>query len=384
MSVAERSLYQLVDGVLTHGILFIGSYLRNQIKRPVIITDYQGKIHFPDMSGQVDDLFIELPLPVYDSEYYYCEENDSLYYHIGCNGASAYVIIQNLTPNHVTSTVSLISDVKIAIKCYFVTINKDDKRFEREIIDYLIFKNNANLQDIIKLSDKHLDIKKPYFISILSSEGPDLDVDWKMIRSYACEYLKRDKIEAIPISFPDFLMFLIPAHSNNDPFESDPLAEKIADKRFKEAIEKRYEISLSQGISKSYPLADLHKSYYEAQVALTLPRLLGQKCFVQEFSDLGVFTHLFSHDPDLLSSYCHKILGNLVDDGELLQTLRVLLDNSYNWKTTADQLFIHVNTLHYRINKIEQMLSIDISQMAARANLFTAIKVWDALRTMNS
>ncbi|HPT69952.1 MAG TPA: helix-turn-helix domain-containing protein, partial [Syntrophomonas sp.] len=54
-----------------------------------------------------------------------------------------------------------------------------------------------------------------------------------------------------------------------------------------------------------------------------------------------------------------------------------------NNKATADQLYIHVNTLYYRINKIEQILNIDLAKMNARVELYTAIKVWDTLQVLN-
>lgn len=49
-------------------------------------------------------------------------------------------------------------------------------------------------------------------------------------------------------------------------------------------------------------------------------------------------------------------------------------------KSTADSLHIHVNTLYYRINKIEQLLDLDLSKMSAQVELYTAIKVWDTLK----
>ncbi|WP_198142797.1 helix-turn-helix domain-containing protein [Syntrophomonas zehnderi] len=43
-------------------------------------------------------------------------------------------------------------------------------------------------------------------------------------------------------------------------------------------------------------------------------------------------------------------------------------------------LFIHINTLYYRINKIEHLLELDLSRMDTRVNLYTAIKIWDMLK----
>jgi len=45
-----------------------------------------------------------------------------------------------------------------------------------------------------------------------------------------------------------------------------------------------------------------------------------------------------------------------------------------DWKTTSEILFIHVNTLRYRIKKVEEILRIDISKLENVVNLFIALK----------
>lgn len=89
-----------------------------------------------------------------------------------------------------------------------------------------------------------------------------------------------------------------------------------------------------------------------------------------------------------MKDFCLQILGKLIEhddktDGELLPTLRKLLDSNVNMKSTADSLFIHVNTLYYRVSKIEELLDIDFSDMSSRVNLFIAIKVWDTLKAID-
>ncbi len=97
-----------------------------------------------------------------------------------------------------------------------------------------------------------------------------------------------------------------------------------------------------------------------------------------------MFTHIFSQDTECLKEFCCRTLGSLIEydknnNGELLSTLRQLLDSSFNWKATAHSLFIHINTLYYRVNKIQELLELDLSRMDTRVNLYTAVKIWDTL-----
>jgi DNA-binding PucR family transcriptional regulator len=80
-----------------------------------------------------------------------------------------------------------------------------------------------------------------------------------------------------------------------------------------------------------------------------------------------------------------KNLGQLIkhdSDCTLLSTVRTLLDSGFSMKTTADRLHIHVNTLYYRISKIEELLDIDLYIMNNQVDLYIAIKVWDTFNAI--
>ncbi|SFT79693.1 S-layer homology domain-containing protein [Selenomonas sp. GACV-9] len=58
----------------------------------------------------------------------------------------------------------------------------------------------------------------------------------------------------------------------------------------------------------------------------------------------------------------------------LMTTLQALMANDFNWKQTAEALFVHVNTLRYRYEKIQQVLEWEGSGMEMRTNLFAAVR----------
>jgi len=112
---------------------------------------------------------------------------------------------------------------------------------------------------------------------------------------------------------------------------------------------------------------------------------MGKKQFIQSFSQLGVFTALFSLDTETLRNYCLQVLGRVIEHDEkhgtdFLATLRILLDNACSWTTTANQMYVHVNTVYYRMFKVEQLLNVDFSLFETRLHLFTAIRAWDTLQ----
>lgn len=58
---------------------------------------------------------------------------------------------------------------------------------------------------------------------------------------------------------------------------------------------------------------------------------------------------------------------------ELVDTLRVFLDSGSAWQQAATELHVHVNTLRYRIGRIEVLTSRDLSTMHDRVDLFLAL-----------
>lgn len=392
MSLAPMNPYQLVEGTVDHGLSFVATYLEKVVQHPAIITDHIGYIHYPvvkEISLPIDDLFMGIPQEIVEGQPLYKQNDLLLYYAIGQSDGRGYVIINNIPESKVPDAVAAISNASLAIKIHFsnlVKIRHNSDFLIHEFAEDLFLKSQINIGNVIKQSYQSLDSDKPYFIKNVQVEESAQEIDLRLIGAYALEYLKRDNIHIIPVPWPNSLLSIVPARFKENTLEVDPNWPKLAHNiKWKEDIEKKFNCVLSCGLGRSYTLRDLHKSYNEACIALTMARLLGKKSFVQHFSDLGVFTFIFSQNIEDIKQYYHKTLSQLINydekfHAELIPTLRILVDHGFNRRSTADSLFIHINTLHYRIAKIEQMLGLDLAQTDSRFNLFVAIKVYDTLR----
>jgi sugar diacid utilization regulator len=77
-------------------------------------------------------------------------------------------------------------------------------------------------------------------------------------------------------------------------------------------------------------------------------------------------------------AFGRSLLAPLVDydvrhGSDLVQTLRVFLDASGAWQQAATELHVHVNTLRYRIGRIEDLTRRDLSTMRDRVDFFLAL-----------
>ncbi|WP_406258519.1 helix-turn-helix domain-containing protein [Streptomyces chartreusis] len=81
---------------------------------------------------------------------------------------------------------------------------------------------------------------------------------------------------------------------------------------------------------------------------------------------------------DVRTAYSRTVLGSLIDTGNtsaapLLHTLRTFLACDGSWARTAEALHLHVNTVHYRIQRIEHFTGRDLSRLADRLDLWAAL-----------
>ncbi len=131
--------------------------------------------------------------------------------------------------------------------------------------------------------------------------------------------------------------------------------------------------NVSVGVGRCAPeLALLRRSYLEAKEALETGMLFetGRSLFF--YGELGI-GRLFKHLPrELCGEFLREIFGEELPEEpeeELLSTISAFLENDLNISETSRRLFIHRNTLLYRIERIERATGLDIRHFRDASNL---------------
>jgi PucR family transcriptional regulator, purine catabolism regulatory protein len=136
------------------------------------------------------------------------------------------------------------------------------------------------------------------------------------------------------------------------------------------------------GVGRAYsdPLK-LHLSYEEARQALTIGAKVWGSGAVTHFEDLGVYRILHHHaDKAELDSFAEEILGKLIEydrkrNTDLVATLDMLLDCNLNISVAARRLYLHYNSLRYRLQKIEELIGPFVDDAHQRFNLQFALRI---------
>jgi purine catabolism regulator len=102
------------------------------------------------------------------------------------------------------------------------------------------------------------------------------------------------------------------------------------------------------------------------------------------FGNLSVYRLLYQLEgnPEL-AAFCRETLGPLLDyegGGDLLETLEAFCDRLGNLSQTAEKLFIHRNSLLYRMERIAQLTGLDLNNPDTRLAVHLALKVRKMLR----
>ena len=123
---------------------------------------------------------------------------------------------------------------------------------------------------------------------------------------------------------------------------------------------------------------DLGRSYEEAASTLALGRELSGNDFVLEHEELGVYRLLSRLPLDELRRHRAEAIGPLLEydrehNGSLVHTLEVFLRCERNRVKAAEELFIHYNTLRYRLGQIDQLTGGLSGDSTARLNVELAL-----------
>ena len=121
--------------------------------------------------------------------------------------------------------------------------------------------------------------------------------------------------------------------------------------------------------------------YRQALQAMQLGRRLRLQQLV-EYNSLGIFQLLAQLDSNpVVQEFAEQIIGPLAEYDErhrsnLVQTIDAYFGHHANVSQTAESLFIHRNTLLYRLDRIQELTGQDLNQADMLLALHLALKLW--------
>ena len=129
----------------------------------------------------------------------------------------------------------------------------------------------------------------------------------------------------------------------------------------------------------------ISKSYKEAMLALDVGRIFYAEKNKIAYSTLGIGRLIYQLPVNLCEMFIKEVFGeNSIDDidEEMQQTINKFFENSLNVSETSKQLYIHRNTLVYRIEKLQKNVGLDIKVFDDALTLKIAMMVANYMKYM--
>ncbi|HBN96294.1 MAG TPA: hypothetical protein DDZ66_08330 [Firmicutes bacterium] len=197
---------------------------------------------------------------------------------------------------------------------------------------------------------------------------------------------KANNLELIIHEQSDCFLVLKP----QDSLDSDDRVKELT-MEFSKALQTKVNASLedltaSIGISRfNRDIRKLSDGQKQATSALKYGRMLENGNGIWHYDDLGIYRILceFDKKAELQGYYDDTIARLEVYDqehkAELVKTLVAYFDNDCSFQKAADELFIHYNTMRYRIERINEVTGLDVFDSNDRLNLQVGLKIGQLL-----
>jgi purine catabolism regulator len=125
---------------------------------------------------------------------------------------------------------------------------------------------------------------------------------------------------------------------------------------------------------------ELSRAHEEARQALRLSRRAGGAGQVTSYRSLGALRLLLEvRDPEVLRRFVEETLGPILVYARnhrtpLLPTLEALVAQRWNQRGAGRQLHVHINTMAYRVQRIQDLLGVSLDDAETRVVLSVALQ----------
>ena len=112
-------------------------------------------------------------------------------------------------------------------------------------------------------------------------------------------------------------------------------------------------------------LRELADSYKEAQVAIEVGKVFDTEKSIITYENLGIGRLIYQLPTTLCEIFLSEVFKkNSIDslDQETLFTINKFFENNLNVSETSRKLFVHRNTLVYRLEKIKKLTGLDLRE----------------------
>lgn len=229
--------------------------------------------------------------------------------------------------------------------------------------------------DIDDFKEEYIKLENKSYIDRIENES-------KKILQTCIDFMKIMYNDTAYVKFSDSIVFVIQLGEKKEN-DLDKYLKKLGDD-LRVAIASKHKFTATVGFgSTKADVMETHKSYKEASLSIKIGRIIhkGHDATIL-YDKLGVYRLLYTiyKNEETKEFYKEKLSAILEHDknynSELLKTLLCIIDNDWNLKNSAKDMFVHYNTMKYRYKKICELMEDDLNNSESRMNLLLAVRIY--------
>ena len=246
----------------------------------------------------------------------------------------------------------------------------DEKYDKGSFIKNIILDNILPNDIYIKSNELHMGNEEYRAVIVLKFQGATELAPYEIIQNIVSD---KNKDYVINISEQDIVIV-------KEVTEGTTSEELIAEaQEILRLASTEYAAKLLIGISSVVEkLKDLARAYKEARIALEVGKVFDIECPIMSYENLGIGRLIYQ----LPTTHCDIFLQEVFKKGSLesldretLMTVQSFFENNLNVSETSRKLFVHRNTLVYRLEKIRKLTGLDLREFDHAVTFKVALMV---------
>ena len=231
------------------------------------------------------------------------------------------------------------------------------ERYDKDNFIKNLLLDNLLLVDIYNRAKKlHIDAEARRVVFLIETRTEKDTVALETVRTLFANSKQKDFITAVD----EKNIIVVKELKPNEGYEDmDKVAKVILDMLNTEAMSKVH-IAFGTIVNE---IKDVSRSYKEAKMALDVGKIFYSERNVIAYSNLGIGRLIYQLPMPLCKMFIREIFdGKSPDDfdDETIVTINKFFENNLNVSETSRQLYIHRNTLVYRLDKLQKMTNLDL------------------------
>ncbi len=246
----------------------------------------------------------------------------------------------------------------------------DEKYDKGSFVKNIILDNILPSDIYAKSNELHFNNEEPRAVIVVKFQGNTGTSPYDIIQEIVTD---KNRDYVISISEQDIVIVKeVDAQAGSE--ELEKYASEIL-----ETVNREYSAKIVVGVSSVVSnLKDLARAYKEARIALEVGKVFDIEKPVMSYENLGIGRLIYQLPTTLCEIFLQEVFkkGSLESlDRETLMTVQSFFENNLNVSETSRKLFVHRNTLVYRLEKIRKLTGLDLREFDHAVTFKVALMV---------